>query len=249
MDASIKGSRPGRPEKQLQAKLAALGERLSESKAHRAADGLGWFSLGLGALELGAPKAVAALTGAGRTLPGRLVVRGCGGRELLAGAGILGPADPGPWLWARVAGDVMDLGLLGAAFLTRRWARNGSRGRLRLLLSASSIETGRCRYCWTSSITTLAGIDAGLSSLARSRVADQVSATMSEPSSWAVIGPMSASLSGTRTTFLSLNTSLSRKAGSACPRMARRLGRSRYWRSLFIGAAIAWAWAPGDMAM
>jgi hypothetical protein len=96
-------------------------------------------------------------------------------------------------------------------------------------------------------MTTVAGLDAGSSSLARSRVAEQVSATMSEPSSWAVIGPMSASFSGARTILFSLNTSRSRKAGSGCPRMARRLGLSRYWRSLFMGAAMAWTWAPADM--
>ena len=134
MDASIKGIRPGPLEKGVQARLAALGGRISAPDAHRMARWLGWSSIGLGALELGAPRAVAVLTGAGRTLPGRLVLRACGARELLGGAGILARADASPWLWGRVAADLVDLGLLGTAVITRRRG-----GRVRLVVSATTV--------------------------------------------------------------------------------------------------------------
>lgn len=139
MDLSLNGLRPGRLEKDLQAKLAGMSRRIGEGDARRIANGLGWFSIGLGTLELGAPRLFAAVTGAGRTLGGRLVVRACGAREIAAGAGILAVSDPEPWLWGRVAGDAMDLGLLATALMTRRRARHGSRGRLRLALSTSAV--------------------------------------------------------------------------------------------------------------
>lgn len=71
-----------------------------------AARALGWFSIGLGLLELLAPAAVARAAG----LPGRSgLIRWYGLRELATGAGILGAQNPEPWLRARVAGDAMDL--------------------------------------------------------------------------------------------------------------------------------------------
>ena len=51
------------------------------------------------------------------------VLRLVGLRELGAGLGILSRARSERWLWARVAGDVMDLGLLGTAMRSRRVRR------------------------------------------------------------------------------------------------------------------------------
>lgn len=45
----------------------------------------------------------------------RACQRAVGVRELAAGAGLLGRRRPVGWLWARVAGDLMDLTLLGLA--------------------------------------------------------------------------------------------------------------------------------------
>lgn len=73
---------------------------------------LGWFSVGLGIAELLMPRTVARAAGLGGRVP---VVRAFGLRELASGAGILlRPHKPG-WLWSRVAGDVLDLGLLAVA--------------------------------------------------------------------------------------------------------------------------------------
>src|SRR5215218_7351356 len=74
--------------------------------------GLGWFSIGLGLAELIAPRALSRLIGV-RNRP--LLLAFLGLRELASGIGILQQRRPAEWLWARVAGDVMDLSLLGAA--------------------------------------------------------------------------------------------------------------------------------------
>lgn len=73
------------------------------------ARGLGWFSIALGIGELIAPRAFSRLAGsedrAGLT-------RLYGLRELVCGVGILASRNPGSFLWARVGGDVLDLGTL-----------------------------------------------------------------------------------------------------------------------------------------
>jgi uncharacterized membrane protein len=75
--------------------------------------GLAYFSLGLGLAALALPRGVGHLSGIGSRSPG--LVRFIGARELAAGIGLLSSRDPTPWLWARVAGDVMDLLVLGGA--------------------------------------------------------------------------------------------------------------------------------------
>jgi len=72
--------------------------------------GLGWFSIGLGIAEVGAPRSIAKLAGMPqRSAPIRLM----GVREIIAGAGILASSRPQGWMWARVGGDAMDLAALG----------------------------------------------------------------------------------------------------------------------------------------
>lgn len=81
------------------------------------AEALGWLGVGMGLAALAAPRAVARGIGvdghAGLT-------RLCGARELACGIGLLAGRNAGAWLWARVAGDVMDLALLGSALTDRR---------------------------------------------------------------------------------------------------------------------------------
>ena len=73
------------------------------------ARGLGWFSIGLGAAEVLVPRMLARAVG----------IRGGGGllflyglREIATGIGILKAKNQTPWLWARVAGDALDLATL-----------------------------------------------------------------------------------------------------------------------------------------
>jgi len=82
--------------------------------------GLGVFSVGLGLAELLAPAGVAALIGVPNQPRTRRVLRALGVRELLAGVGLLTRPQSAGWLWSRVAGDAMDLALLGQGFGQRR---------------------------------------------------------------------------------------------------------------------------------
>ncbi len=79
---------------------------------------LGWFSVALGLLELfGSHELDEFLGTRGRSG----VVRLFGLRELGAGIGILASPQPkAGWLWARVAGDALDLGALGSAAQSSR---------------------------------------------------------------------------------------------------------------------------------
>jgi hypothetical protein len=72
---------------------------------------LGFFSIALGVAELVAPRVVSRAAGMGGRQPG--VLRGYGAREVATGIGILASKNPTPWLWARVAGDALDMATVG----------------------------------------------------------------------------------------------------------------------------------------
>lgn len=101
----------------------------SINRAAQLAQALGWFSIGLGLAELLAPRAMARTIGMEER---PLLLRTFGARELASGLGILaGGRRPTGWLWARVAGDAMDLAALGAAASSRH-----RRGRLAFAAAA-----------------------------------------------------------------------------------------------------------------
>ncbi|HEV7656331.1 MAG TPA: SRPBCC family protein [Mycobacteriales bacterium] len=81
---------------------------------------LGWASFALGAPLLAVPGGVARAIGLDDTPGTRALARGVGARELAAGAGILAQSRPVPGLWARVAGDGMDLALLVSGLRSAR---------------------------------------------------------------------------------------------------------------------------------
>lgn len=95
---------------------ASNGRRARErsQRALRAA-GVGWFSVGLGLAELLAPSAVSRLIGAPTNARSRNTLRVMGLRELTSGILVLGGNQAAPGLWSRVAGDLIDLALLGKA--------------------------------------------------------------------------------------------------------------------------------------
>ncbi|MCC2643432.1 MAG: Cyclase/dehydrase [Nitrospira sp.] len=91
--------------------------------AHEAlAQTLGWFSIGLGLAQIMAPRAVTSLVGLQNEH--RFLLRALGLRELTSGLGILSNRRPAGWVWSRVAGDGMDLALLGMALASPRARRN-----------------------------------------------------------------------------------------------------------------------------
>src|SRR3954464_4496792 len=84
---------------------------LGNASPEQVANGLGWFSIGLGLAELLAPGAIASLVGAKQRHNGLL--RFFGLREIAAGALIL-TGNRAAGCWSRVAGDLVDLAALGA---------------------------------------------------------------------------------------------------------------------------------------
>lgn len=77
-------------------------------------NGLGVFSLGLGTAQLVAPGPMCRLIGADDNPQNRAVQRWVGGaREFTVGVAIESGRMPAIWLWSRVAGDMLDLGVLG----------------------------------------------------------------------------------------------------------------------------------------
>jgi uncharacterized membrane protein len=79
---------------------------------------LGWFSIGLGLAQILVPGEVARLIGARDDERTRKTLQGIGFREVTSGIGILTQPRPAGWLWSRVAGDLMDLALLGKTLNT-----------------------------------------------------------------------------------------------------------------------------------
>lgn len=84
--------------------------------------GLGWFSIGLGLVQVARPRHFARLIGTERHAA---VVRAVGMRELLSGIGLLADRRRAPgWLNARLGGDAMDLSLLALALRTQSARRS-----------------------------------------------------------------------------------------------------------------------------
>ena len=112
----------------LAAPLAMHSRLLPNRDVRSDTDGaraLGWASIGIGLSELAAPANVENLLGLEDRPERRGILRVLGVRELMHGIGILTEQKPTPQLaagvWSRVAGDVLDMALLGiAATKTKR---------------------------------------------------------------------------------------------------------------------------------
>jgi hypothetical protein len=76
----------------------------------RVAQGLGWFSLALGILEITMARQLSRGLGVSDSL-----LRVYGVREIVTGVGVLASSDRTPWLAARVAGVALDIATLAAA--------------------------------------------------------------------------------------------------------------------------------------
>lgn len=82
--------------------------------------GLGLFSLGLGLAEVAAPRMLARAIGVEPDSRTALALRAFGMREIIAGVGVLLRPRSSLPLWARVAGDALDLAAIGYAAGARR---------------------------------------------------------------------------------------------------------------------------------
>ena len=94
---------------------------------------LGWFSIGLGAAEALAPGGIARLIGVEADRRNRNVIRAMGLREISHGLAILTNQRPTKAVWSRVAGDALDLTLLGRALA------NSENGRGRTLFATANV--------------------------------------------------------------------------------------------------------------
>lgn len=101
----------------------------ADSAAGQLARGLGWFSIAFGLAEIAAPQALSRALG----MEGReTLLRAYGLREIANGAAILVADDPGPAMWARVAGDGLDI----ASLIPGLTEDNPKRGNVALALGA-----------------------------------------------------------------------------------------------------------------
>jgi uncharacterized membrane protein len=89
------------------------------------ADFLGVFSLGLGLAQVLAPQGMSKLCGIRDAEGNARLMRALGAREISNGIAILSRQQPEKALWSRVAGDALDLALLGKAMANPQ----NSRGR------------------------------------------------------------------------------------------------------------------------
>ncbi|MFY1593442.1 SRPBCC family protein [Micromonospora sp. WMMD737] len=128
---------------------------------------LGAVSLALGAGSLFAPRAVARLTGVDDSPAARAVVAAVGARELVHAAGLLAGRSPAGWAWTRVAGDALDLTLLG-----RAWADRCGERRRRVGLTTAAVAG-------IAAVDLIAAVRAGRARAAHRRVIDmEVSVTV-----------------------------------------------------------------------
>jgi uncharacterized membrane protein len=107
--------------------------RSQKTPNEQLADFLGWFSIGLGVSQVLMPRVVSKICGVENSSGNTAVMRAIGMRELAAGIGILSNKKPTNWLWMRVAGDMMDLALLGNA------ARNDENHRGRTAFAIANV--------------------------------------------------------------------------------------------------------------
>jgi uncharacterized membrane protein len=102
----------------------------------RGSDGLstalGWFSIGLGLAQLLAPDKLCELCGVDGDEHAGLM-RSMGLREMSNGVAILTQPHQPTWLWSRVAGDTLDLALLGSAMARGKDPRRAAGAALAVL--------------------------------------------------------------------------------------------------------------------
>ena len=89
---------------------------------------VGWLSLGLGITQTAVPERIGAALGMEDWSE---LIRAYGIRNAATGMGILAQRHPTPWLWARVAGDALDLVTLA----TRTGPDNPRRGAVTALMA------------------------------------------------------------------------------------------------------------------
>ena len=99
---------------------------------------LGWASIGLGAAEVLAPGRIAEFLGVDEDRTG--FIRLMGLREIAQGVAILNAKDPEPGIQARIAGDALDLGALGAALVSERSNKGAVLGAMAFVGAVTALD-------------------------------------------------------------------------------------------------------------
>ncbi|MHB0774994.1 hypothetical protein [Halomonas sp. WWR20] len=120
-------------------KHGAVSRDSSMSGADKLARGLGWFSIGLGLVQLCAPRKLTQALGAEGC---ERLVQACGAREIACGIGAL-TDNPAPAIWARVGGDALDLAGLTMLYTPD----NPKRGNVGWTMTAMLATTALDTYC------------------------------------------------------------------------------------------------------
>ena len=113
-----------------------LDQELSSEEAHKIARFLGWFSMGLASLEIIAPRGLSRWLDSGNNPLWRFY----GAREFSAGLGILHGRKQSKWVWARVAGDLVDIATLAGGLVTSR-RKDRVAGALGLVVAVTILDT------------------------------------------------------------------------------------------------------------
>jgi hypothetical protein len=97
---------------------------------------LGVLSIGLGLVDLFAPRGVSRKTG----IRNQTLVGLYGLREIGTGIGLLVARDPMLWVWARVGGDALDMGTLASGVTARNPRRNGALIGLLMVVGVTALD-------------------------------------------------------------------------------------------------------------
>lgn len=101
---------------------------------------LGYFSIGLGIAELIAPRGLARMIGVEQDGLVTTTLRAFGAREIASGVGLLSRPTSTTGPWARVAGDVLDLAMLGLALNKKSYARERTIGALAAVAGVAALD-------------------------------------------------------------------------------------------------------------
>lgn len=132
-----------RPRQKLEPDSEEYGTELKYRSAAnvgtgKLAKGLGYFSIGLGLMELLMPAQVGEMIGVSNRYRAFLPVLGL--REIAHGAAILSQQKPTEGVWSRVGGDAVDLAYLGVAFAGEENNKNRLIGATIAVLGVTALD-------------------------------------------------------------------------------------------------------------
>lgn len=126
----------------VRAREASQRERHASPRARsagRMAQALGWFSIGLGAAELLAPRRLGDAIGIDGDA-NRRWLQAMGLREIGVGLGILGEPRPVRWMQLRLAGDALDAALLARCMGAETSDRNRVAGAIAAVAGVAALD-------------------------------------------------------------------------------------------------------------